>query len=73
MRCRRLLKHLSDYLDRDLEPAIRRHIDSHMRDCKPCRTFIRTLRKTLGVLKRQPAARPRAELKAALRRRLAGC
>ena len=26
MKCREMLKHLSDYLDRDLDPAICRHI-----------------------------------------------
>ena len=56
MRCRELLKHLSDYIDRDLDASICRHIDSHMKGCKPCIAFINTLRKTKGLLKRQPKA-----------------
>ncbi|MCX5794858.1 MAG: zf-HC2 domain-containing protein [Elusimicrobia bacterium] len=71
MKCREMLRHLSDYLDRDLDPAICRHIDSHMKGCKPCVAFINTLRKTVGVLKRQPRAALSAGLRGRLRRRLA--
>lgn len=71
MKCRALLKHLSEYIDRDLDPAICRHIDAHMKGCKPCVAFINTLKKTVGVLKRQSAASPSARLRAELRRRLA--
>jgi hypothetical protein len=70
MRCRALLKHLSEYIDRELDPSVCRHIDSHMKGCKPCVAFINTLRKTVGVLKRQPGAAPSARLRAQLRRRL---
>ena len=70
MKCRQMLKYLSDYVDRDLDPKICAHIDSHMKGCKPCVAFIKTLRKTVGVLKRQPRQGPSAQLKAELRRRL---
>ena len=70
MKCREMLKHLSDYLDRDLDPSICRHIDSHIKGCKPCVAFISTLRKTVGVLKRQPRAVLSASLRRRLRRRL---
>ena len=70
MRCRGLLKHLSDYVDRDLEAALRRRIESHVRGCKPCVAFISTLRKTVGVLRLQGRAAPPAGLRARLRRRL---
>lgn len=70
MRCRELLKHLSDYLDKDLDPSLCRHIESHMKGCKPCVAFISTLRKTVGVLKRQPRSAPSSGLRAELRRRL---
>jgi predicted anti-sigma-YlaC factor YlaD len=70
MKCRQLLKHLSDYLDRDIDPAICRHIESHMKDCKPCIAFVKTLKKSIGVLNRQPPAVPSEKLRAALRRRL---
>lgn len=68
--CRRLLKHLSDYLDKDLDPSLCLRIEAHMKGCKPCLTFIRTLKKTVGVLHRQKPAVPSARLKAELRRRL---
>ena len=70
MKCRELLKHLSDYLDRDLDPAICRHIDSHMKGCQPCVAFINTLKKTVGVLHRQPRLTLSPGLRAKLRRRL---
>lgn len=71
MKCREMLKHLSDYIDRDLDRSICRHIDSHMKGCKPCVVFINTLRKTVGMLKRQPRAALPASLRRRLRRRLA--
>jgi len=70
MKCRELLKHLSDYLDRDLDPAIRRRIESHVKDCKPCVAFISTLKKTVGVLNRLPRAALPSDLRSRLRQRL---
>ena len=70
MKCRELLKHLSDYIDRDLDASICRHIDLHMKGCKPCIAFINTLRKTKGILKRQPKAVPSERLRLQLRRLL---
>ena len=70
MKCRELLKHLSDYIDRDLDASICRRIDSHMKGCKPCIAFINTLRKTKGILQRQPKAAPSERLHSELRRRL---
>ena len=70
MKCREILKRLSDYLDRDLDPSLCRQIDSHMKGCKPCAAFINTLRKTVGVLKRQPRAALSSSLRSRLRRRL---
>ena len=70
MKCREMLRHLSDYIDGDLEAAIRRRIDSHMKDCKPCVAFINTLKKTVGVLKRQPRAALTSSLRSRLRQRL---
>jgi len=70
MKCRELLKHLSDYIDRDMDASICRHIDSHVKGCKPCITFINTLRKTKGILQRQPKAVPSKKLRSELRRRL---
>lgn len=70
LQCRQLLKHLSGYLDKELDPALRRQLESHMQGCRPCMAFISTLRKTVAVLKRQPAAAPSARLKRGWRRRL---
>jgi len=70
MKCREMLKHLSEYIDRELDPSLCRHIDSHMKGCKPCVAFIKTLRKTVGVLKGQPPQAPSSRLRAELRRRL---
>ncbi len=72
MKCGRFLKRLSDYLDRDLDPAICRHIDAHIKSCKPCLAFVNTLKKTVGVLRRQPRAVPSASLRSRLRSRLSG-
>ncbi|HAM36350.1 MAG TPA: hypothetical protein DEB40_05760 [Elusimicrobia bacterium] len=70
MKCRELLKHLSDYIDRDLDASICRHIDAHMKGCRPCIAFINTLRKTKGVLERQPKAVPSERLRSRWRKLL---
>ena len=45
---------LSDYIDGDLEASIRGLIDAHGGECPPCRAFVRTLRRTVDAVQRQP-------------------
>jgi len=57
MRCGEMVEYLSDYLDGDLDTALRRTIDEHGGRCPPCRAFIRTLRATVEAVRALPRRR----------------
>ena len=42
----------SDYLDDDVEPALRRRVRAHLEKCGPCLSFFNTLRATVGLLRK---------------------
>ncbi|MGI8726873.1 MAG: anti-sigma factor family protein [Solirubrobacterales bacterium] len=44
-------QHLSDYLDRELDPGERERIEAHMSVCPQCRRVLATLRRTLEGLR----------------------
>lgn len=67
MSCREMAAYLSDYLDGDLRADLRSLIDAHRGDCPPCEAFIRTLARTVEVIR----AQPRAPLSPALKQSLA--
>ena len=64
--CREMAEHLSDYLDGELSASLAALIDAHRGECPPCEAFIRTLAKSVQVVR----ARPREPLSPALRERL---
>lgn len=64
--CREMADHLSDYLDGDLAASLTALIDAHRGECPPCEAFIRTLAKSVEVVR----AQPREPLSPALRNRL---
>ena len=66
MNCRDMAEYLSDYVDGDLDESIRKVIDSHGGECPPCRAFVRTLRRTVELVR----ANPREPLPPALRQAL---
>jgi predicted anti-sigma-YlaC factor YlaD len=66
MTCREMVEHLSDYIDGDLDAALRRVIDEHKGECPPCRAFVRTLALTVQTVR----TLPREPLPAGLRRSL---
>jgi anti-sigma factor RsiW len=57
MRCGEMVEYLSDYLDGDLDAALRRTIDEHGGQCPPCRAFIRTLQATVEAVRSLPRRR----------------
>jgi anti-sigma factor RsiW len=74
--CREMAEHLSDYIDGDLREDLRALIDAHRGDCPPCEAFVRTLARTVEIVRAQPreplsSARKRA-LAAALRKAAGG-
>ena len=48
--CPEIFARLSEYLDRELDPALCGQIDEHMRGCAPCEAFLAALRATVDLL-----------------------
>ncbi|PIP83054.1 MAG: hypothetical protein COR54_11670, partial [Elusimicrobia bacterium CG22_combo_CG10-13_8_21_14_all_63_91] len=49
LRCKQLVKRLSDYIDGTLDDSFCDHLDRHLKDCAPCEAFLRNLRRTVSV------------------------
>ena len=64
--CREMAEHLSDYLDGEQAASLRALIDAHRGECPPCEAFIRTLEKTVELLRSQPREPLPAKAKKAL-------
>ncbi len=45
--CREIFSHLSEYLDDELEIALRDEMECHLGDCPPCQVFLETLRRAV--------------------------
>jgi len=54
--CHELASRLSDYLDHDVDPALCAEIERHLDDCPPCRDFLESLRRTVGLLRGAPSS-----------------
>ena len=46
--------HLSEYLERDLDPAERSRVDGHLEGCASCSRELHELRETVSLLRRLP-------------------
>ena len=66
--CEALREALADLLDGDMDPRIRREVESHLLDCAACRLLYDSARKTLAVV----SATGAYELPPALSERLVG-
>lgn len=64
--CLEMVEHLSDYIDGNLDADMRELIEKHGGQCPPCRSFIRTLRKTVEAVRKQPRSPIPAKLRTAL-------
>lgn len=71
-KCLEMVDLLSDYIDGNLDAGMRSLIEQHGGQCPPCQSFIRTLKKTVEVVRKQPRSplpeRLRSALAAALRK-----
>ncbi len=63
IRCREMIEFLSDYIDGDLEKAVREEFEKHVGDCEPCRRFLDSTRKTVHLYSHLEAEEIPAELK----------
>ncbi len=50
--CRQTIDQLMDYLDGELPPELRAHLEEHLGGCQPCGDFLATYRATMGVCKK---------------------
>jgi anti-sigma factor RsiW len=66
MKCKEILAALSDFVDGDLDPELRRTLQKHLADCNPCQLVVDNVRHTITLYK---SGRP-LELPAELRERL---
>ena len=51
MKCEELLKHLSEYVDGAVDPAVCEEFERHMVGCDPCQVVVDNIRKTITLYK----------------------
>ncbi len=51
MKCEDLLKHLSEYVDGTVDPAVCEEFEKHMSGCNPCQIVVDNIRKTITLYK----------------------
>ncbi|MFH2108335.1 MAG: zf-HC2 domain-containing protein [Chrysiogenia bacterium] len=54
MNCTKVFRLLSVYQDGELDPVLERQVESHLRDCHPCRSEWQGLQELVGNLKCLP-------------------
>lgn len=73
--CRKLLVELSNYLDGELDPALRRELELHLKACPECWVLLDTTRKAIQIFRgSEPYPMPedvKSRLAEALRRKRA--
>jgi len=47
--CLELFRHLSEYIDREIDVVAYRVIEQHLKDCPACRICLATLRQTVSL------------------------
>ncbi|RJQ66538.1 MAG: zf-HC2 domain-containing protein, partial [Desulfobacteraceae bacterium] len=47
--CRDLFARMSEYLDNELDGTVRRTIEQHLAQCRPCRVCLGTLQRTVSL------------------------
>jgi hypothetical protein len=67
MTCRDVIGLLLEYLEATLDDDVVRRLEAHLEGCEPCRAYLATYRRTLGVV----GAAGRVEMPAEMRRQLA--
>jgi predicted anti-sigma-YlaC factor YlaD len=73
LNCENVIHELSDFIDGDLDGALKQQLESHLKDCEDCRLVIDQTKKTIEVFcDSEPVELPgevRARLHDALRRK----
>jgi anti-sigma factor RsiW len=73
LNCEDVIHDLSDFIDGDLDGALKQELESHLKDCEDCRLVVDQTKKTIEVFcDSEPVELPgevRARLHDALRRK----
>jgi anti-sigma factor RsiW len=73
LNCENVIHELSDFIDGDLDGALKQELESHLKDCEDCRLVVDQTRKTIEVFcDSEPVELPgevRARLHDVLRRK----
>jgi anti-sigma factor RsiW len=48
--CREVFARLSEYLDEELDAGLCDSLEAHLDGCPPCRKFLESLRRTIGLV-----------------------
>jgi anti-sigma factor RsiW len=48
--CEEVLEEISNYIDDDLAPDLRKQIEEHLRMCRNCTVLVNTTRRTLTIV-----------------------
>jgi anti-sigma factor RsiW len=67
MTCRDAIALLLEYLEATLDDDIVRQLEAHLAECEPCRAYLATYRRTVGVV----GEAERVEMPPEMRRHLA--
>ncbi len=67
MTCRDAIEVLADFLEQTLPTDIAEALEQHLRDCAPCRAYLKTYDKTRGLVGLMGRGDMPAELKERLR------
>lgn len=68
--CGKLARFLSAYVDGELAAKICAKIDSHKKECRACRRFLKSFQGAVELLRTAPTRRPPRELREKLRKKL---
>ena len=49
MKCKEVIRELSEYLDGDLDPALEEALMRHLEDCEDCGILVDTTRRTIEM------------------------
>jgi len=73
LNCENVIHELSDFIDGDLDGALKQELESHLKDCEDCRLVVDQTKKTIELFcDSEPVELPgevRARLHDALRRK----
>jgi len=71
--CKKNFERISEYLDGELDDAVCREIEQHLRDCPDCRECVGSMRKTIRLCKEGAGEEIPSDARERLRAKLREC